>query len=209
MFERATVWVRWFGLGRLIAAAVSVVVVLAGGWWLVHPPDVPVEASLPRAGTASIVPATVAGAAAARGSTPVALVVHVAGAVHHPGVYTVPPGARIVDAIALAGGALADAATDAVNLAELVVDGERVLVPKVGEVVAEPQSRSAVAAGPLNLNTATAEQLDELPGVGPATAAAIVAFRQANGPFARVDDLARVRGIGPAKLDALRQLIRT
>jgi competence protein ComEA len=144
------------------------------------------------------------------------VVVHVAGAVVAPGVYRLSAGARVVDAIATAGGLRADAATDAVNQAALVRDGERVYVPAVGEAVppgamgsgSTGGTSSSVPTGPLDLNVATAEQLDTLPGVGPATAAAIVAYRDDHGPFATVDDLGEVRGIGPAKLEALRDLVR-
>ena len=102
---RLAAWVHWFGVGRLVAAAVSVLVVLVGGWWLVHPPAAPVEAALPHAGAGSVIPATLpAPPGAPSRSVPVSLVVHVAGAVHHPGVYAVPPGAPVIDATALAGG---------------------------------------------------------------------------------------------------------
>ncbi len=207
---RLATWVRWFGVGRLVAAAVSVLVVLVGGWWLVHPPAVPVEAALPRAGAGSVIPATLpAPAGASPRSVPRSLVVHVAGAVRHPGVYAVPPGARVVDAIALAGGSVSDADTDALNLAQPLQDGQRVLVPRVGQAIAGTALPPGAPQGPVDLNAATVDQLDSLPGIGPATAAAIVAFRQANGPFSRVDDLGKVRGIGPAKLDALRSLVTT
>ncbi len=97
----------------------------------------------------------------------------------------------------------------------MLVDGERVYVPLLGEVPsgaalpagAPPGGRSAEASGPIDLNRATADQLDGLPGIGPATAAAIVAHREANGPFASVDELLEVRGIGPAKLEALAGLV--
>lgn len=207
---RLVTWVRWFGVGRLVAAAVSVLVVLVGGWWLVHPPAAPVEAALPRAGAGSVIPATLpAPAGAPSRSVPVSLVVHVAGAVRHPGVYAVPPGARVIDAIALAGGSVGEADTDALNLAQPLQDGQRVLVPRVGQVLPGTALSPGAPQGPVDLNTATVDQLDALPGIGPATAAAIVAFRQANGPFSRVDDLGKVRGIGPAKLDALRSLVTT
>ncbi|MEY4174789.1 MAG: hypothetical protein RI900_1954, partial [Actinomycetota bacterium] len=95
---------------------------------------------------------------------------------------------------------------DAINLAARLLDGQRVYVPRVGEAV-PPGAGPEAPSGPLDLNSATEEQLDDLPGVGPATAAAIVAHRDSNGPFGSVDDLGEVRGIGPAKLDALRGLV--
>jgi competence protein ComEA len=140
-------------------------------------------------------------------------VVHVAGAVVAPGVYSLAGSPRVTDAVAAAGGMSVEADPNAVNLAAPVHDGERVYIPKVGEVTAVAVNNAggpAIAAGPVgpvNLNTATAEELDVLPGVGPATAAAIVAHRQQHGPFQTVDQLGDVRGIGPAKLDALRGLV--
>ena len=144
---------------------------------------------------------------------PTEIVVHVAGSVVHPGVVHLPIGARVVDAVAAAGGALPEADGNAINLAAALRDGARVYVPRVGEQVppiAEPAAEpagepsSSSLAGPIDLNTATAAQLDALPGVGPSTAAAIIAYRDQHGPFQAVDELGGVRGIGPAKLDALR-----
>ncbi len=103
----------------------------------------------------------------------------------------------------------ADATSDGVNLAAPVRDGSRVYVPAQGEsppVVADAAPQSTTPE-PVDVNTATADQLDGLPGIGPATAAAIVAYRDAHGSFSTVDDLGEVRGIGPAKLDALRGLV--
>jgi competence protein ComEA len=144
------------------------------------------------------------------------LLVHVVGAVQRPGVVEVRAGARVADAIDAAGGAKPSADLQRLNLAAPVSDGARVAVPAVGEgappldpstITGAPTSGAGTTEGPINLNTATEGQLDELPGVGPATAAAIVSDREANGPFATVDDLARVRGIGEAKLAALRDLV--
>lgn len=163
----------------------------------------------------------VPGAAAALPSTtsvPADIVVHVAGAVVAPGVHRLPAGARVADAVAAAGGPSTDAHTDAINLAAPLADGDRVYVPTVADEVdvpagvtnARPPSGSvdgAVPAGPVPINAATAEQLDALPGVGPATAAAIVAHREQHGPFSSIDGLADVRGIGPAKLEAIRPMV--
>lgn len=217
-------WVRWFGAGRLVASALSVIVVVAGVAWLVRAPAPPPEASLPVATPSG----SVAGAglpqpsgaepAATPPSTvpaaPASIVVHVAGAVARPGLHTVGGGARVGDAVDAAGGPSLDADLDALNLAAPLADGERVYVPAVGEVdpaalPAGPPGTGATAspAGPVDLNTASAADLDGLPGVGPSTAQAIVDDRDRNGPFASVDDLDRVRGIGPAKLEALRELV--
>ncbi len=157
------------------------------------------------------------------------VVVSVVGLVHTPGLVTLAPGARVADALQAAGGAVAGADTIGLNMARPLGDGEQIVVglapapgqPKaLGSAVASgpmPTSRTA-APGPgsskakpgevLDLNTATAEQLDALPGVGPVTAAAIVAWRQSNGKFTSVDQLADVDGIGPARLDKLRALVR-
>ena len=149
------------------------------------------------------------------------LVVDVVGAVRRAGVVRVAPGARVLDAIAAAGGASPDADLARLNLAAPVADGARVAVPHVGAPApavdpsavtgastdAGGSGPGAATAGPVDLNTATAAQLDALPGIGPATAAAIVHDRETHGPFTSVNDLTRVRGIGPAKLEQLRDLV--
>jgi competence protein ComEA len=144
------------------------------------------------------------------------LVVQAAGEVARPGVYHLPVGSRVVDLVAAAGGPTPHANLDAVALASKLVDGQRVDVPAVGEPVpptaaagaAPPTSVGPTPEAPLDLNAATAEQLDELPGVGPATAQAIIAYRTKHGPLHSVDELLEVRGIGPAKFDQLRALVR-
>jgi competence protein ComEA len=154
------------------------------------------------------------------------VVVQAAGAVRKPGLYRVPAGARVDDLIRAAGGLSESADRDRVNLAAAVHDGERVWIPGRGEgepppVVAGTGSSpggsaasgatgseaDAPSAGPVDLNAADAAALDELPGVGPATAAAILAHREQEGPFRSVDDLLEVRGIGEAKLEQLRPLV--
>lgn len=211
-------WLDWFGLTRLVLAAVSVAVVVAGGYWLLHAPRPEAVASLPVAARGAVPPATLPPPTTLPAPTtvPGPLTVHVAGRVARPGVYTLTAGARVVAAIDAAGGATADGDLDALNLAAPVADGQRVYVPGVGEVdpatvasggLAPVGSVPSVESGPLDLNSATAERLETLPGVGPATAAAIVDDRTRNGPFASVDDLDRVSGIGPAKLAALRDLV--
>jgi len=131
------------------------------------------------------------------------IVVDVAGAVRRPGLYRLPPGARIADALALAGGATRKADVTLVNLAAPLADGEQVVVPVRGAATASGGSPTA----PLDLNSASAEQLDALPGIGPATAAKIVAFRQEHGPFRTVNDLDAVPGIGPSRIDQLKGLV--
>jgi competence protein ComEA len=148
-----------------------------------------------------------------------AVTVHVAGAVVRPGVVTLPAGSRAVDAVSAAGGLAAGADPDRVNLAAALSDGQRLVIPLVGqpppaEFVPSPPPTGAGSAagspatqGPVDLNTATEPDLDRLPGIGPATAAAIVSHRSLHGPFRTVEDLLDVRGIGEAKLDALRGLV--
>jgi competence protein ComEA len=146
-------------------------------------------------------------------SPPAALItVHVAGAVMAPGVYRLAAGVRVHDAIEAAGGPIGDADVDALNLAADVADGSRVYVPTVGEhvvLVPDAAGGSSSPAGPIDVNRASAVELETLPGVGPATATAIVTERERNGPFLTVDDLERVPGIGPAKLAAMRDFVTT
>ena len=217
LMVRLRPWLQWFGAGRLVTGAVLVVLVVAGGWWLLRTPPPPTEAGLPYAATStSTSPPSAASVAPSPSmppqSTPVSLVVHVAGAVTRPGVYELDDGARVHDAIAAAGGPVRRADPDALNLAAAVADGERIYVPRRGENVPvavedTPGASGAVPAGPIDLNHATVEELDVLPGIGPATAAAIVDHREQNGPFGTIDDLEDVRGIGPAKLEAIRDLV--
>jgi competence protein ComEA len=142
------------------------------------------------------------------------VVVHVVGAVVAPGVQRLPTGSRVVDAVDAAGGALGDADLGRINLAGLLTDGQQVYVLRQGETPPPTPAGAGPAAdggagaagGLIDINQATTDQLDELPGVGPATAAAIIAHREQHGPFASVDDLIDVRGIGEAKLEQLRDL---
>ena len=144
------------------------------------------------------------------------IVVHVAGAVTHPGVVELPAGSRVIDAIEAVGGALPDGDLDRLNLAAKLADGERVYVGKPG--VADPGAGTggtvavggaavATPGGKVNLNTATQAQLEELPGVGPAFAQAILAERQRRGGFTSVNDLRSVRGIGDKRFADLAPLV--
>ena len=140
------------------------------------------------------------------------VLVHAAGAVRAPGVYRLAAGARVADVVDAAGGPADGADLDRLNLAAPVADGAQVYVPREGEAPpAGASGTSNAAGGPaavIDLNTATLAELDTLPGVGPATAAAIVQERERRGGFGTVDDLLDVRGIGPARLEALRDLVR-
>ena len=131
------------------------------------------------------------------------LKVHLAGAVQRPGLYEVPGGSRVNDLVDAAGGLDADADRAAVNLAARLSDEQQIYVPVKGELPAAGTAGSD-PSGPIDVNTATAAQLDELPGIGPSLAAAIIAFRSEHGPFATLDALEQVPGIGPAKLSRLR-----
>ena len=126
--------------------------------------------------------------------------VHVAGAVAAPGVYELAMGARVADAIDAAGGPLADAMTDSVNLARILTDGEQVMIPTAQETQALAQGTGSELT---NVNLADVGQLDALPGIGPVLAQRIVANREAHGPFASLQDLERVSGIGPAAVEKL------
>lgn len=132
--------------------------------------------------------------------------VHVSGAVREPGLYRVPPGSRVLDAIAAAGGFADDADQAAVNLARPVSDGEQLHLPTPAE--AEKAGGAAVDGGAVDVNRADASALETLPGIGPALAARIVAWREEHGPFGSVDDLLAVAGIGDKVLAGLRDLVR-
>jgi competence protein ComEA len=138
-------------------------------------------------------------------SAPEALVVHVSGAVNRPGLVTLPAPSRVADAIAGAGGAKPGADLAGLNLASSVHDGDQIVVPLVG---AEPMPGQPTDQG-IDINRATATELEVLPGVGPVLAARIVAYRDLHGPFAAVEDLLDVGGIGEAKLAAMRDSIAT
>ena len=150
------------------------------------------------------------------------VVVHVTGAVSRPGVVTLPPGSRVTDAIDAAGGVAPDADAEQLNLARVLTDGEQIRVPRIGEVMPDPAPQPSGAATPgagtgsgkpgdggasgtVNINTASASELEKLPGIGPALAQRIVEYRDSHGPFASVDSLTDVPGIGKAKLEGLRE----
>jgi competence protein ComEA len=138
------------------------------------------------------------------------LVVHVAGAVRQPGVYELPDGSRVEDAITAAGGARPGARLELLNLAAQLVDGQQVLVPRRGSPPPAGPSSGAPAGAPpapVRLNTASVEELDALPGIGPVTAQNIVDYRSEHGPFASIEELDAIPGIGPARLEQLRELV--
>lgn len=180
------------------------ILLIAGGIWysksgeehteLVLPMAVPEMASVSESVATTTAPADV--------------VVHAAGAVRSSGLFVLPAGSRVDDLIAAAGGAEPGADLNRVNLASPLRDGMRVFIPLVGEAVpgvVAADTAGGDQAGPVDINTADAGQLESLPGIGPATASAIVDHRSKTGAFRAVEDLLEVRGIGPAKLEQLRQ----
>lgn len=208
------------GTRRLIGAAISTVVALCIGWWLLRSPAPPVETNIARATTSISVNAVAS--IAAPTTAPTQITVHVAGAVNTPGVYVLPTESRVIDAVNAAGGPTRSADVDAINLALPLVDSEQVVVPRRGEKVAKPAQSSRPSSGSsgstspkeidakdalININTASATELETLPGVGPSTAKAIITHRTTVAPFATVDDLLQVSGIGPAKLEAMRAYV--
>ena len=139
------------------------------------------------------------------------VVVDVVGAVRRPGLYRLEQGSRIADAVARAGGATGKADLAQVNLAAPLADGEQVVVPKRGVAGAAGASvgpgGTGTASGPVHLSTATLDQLDSLPGIGPVTAQKILDYRAKHGAFSSVDELDAVPGIGPSRMDQLRDLV--
>lgn len=209
----------------LVAAALLLAALTLGGTLLLGsgarrpprvagPPDATATATTAtRAPIAMGSPVVADSAPAAASGRPV-LVVHVVGAVRRPGLYTLPEGSRAADAVSRAGGATPTANLEAIDLAAPVADGQQVAVPRrdaAGAGLATLTSPSgagpAARLGPVHLNTATVEQLDALPGIGPSTAQKIVDYRSEHGFFRSVDDLDAISGIGQAKIDQLRKLV--
>jgi competence protein ComEA len=144
-------------------------------------------------------------------AAPIRLVVHVAGAVRRPGVYRFPDGQRVADAVARAGGSTRNADLSALNLAAPLSDGVQVLVPAAAPVEAgvppDDTAGGSATGGKVRLSSASADELDELPGVGPVTAQKIVDWRTQHGPFRTLEDLDAIPGIGPARIEQLRDLV--
>jgi len=186
---------------RILVAAGCVVLLLFLGSKLLARPQASVGLAPPAAA-----PTETAAAA------PGALVVDVVGAVRRPGLYRLTQGARIADAVTRAGGATAKADLALINLAAPLADGEQVIVPRrgaaaLGAPAGAGSAAGAPSGGPVHLSTATLEQLDSLPGIGPVTAQKILDYRQKHGAFTSVDGLDAVPGIGPARLDQLKDLV--
>lgn len=190
--------------GELIGLVALLAVTLGGaGLWYVRSLPRPVEiATAPSGGTASA-------PASASPSPEVVVLVDVAGWVRRPGVYEFTEGARVIDAIDAAGGARSGAVLEALNLAAPLTDGTQILVPREGQegVAPAPVTGGAVAGGLVNVNSAIATELEELPGIGEVIAQRIIDYRTENGPFATVDELVDVSGIGDAILESIRELV--
>ena len=219
-------WWRWLGWKRLVVGAVALPVAAVVVWWLVQLPTPPIENFIPTATTSPSISSELPSDLLLNDSEPLRIAVHVVGAVQQPGVYHLAAGSRGDDAVRLAGGATSQADLKRVNLAAVLVDGQQLWIPRVGERIVPntlpntlPNAVSGAGAPPsavpstgvtalVDINQATVADLDRLPGIGPSTARAIVDHRTRNGPFASVDDLLAVRGIGPAKLAELRALVR-
>lgn len=199
-------WVAFLGVRRLLATLIGLIAALGAGWFVLRPSSTPIEFALPSIAVASTTVETSD------------IHVHVVGAVKNPGVYEMPALSRVVDAVKAAGGSLSIADLEGINLAQTLMDAEQVLIPV--RRVSRPRSTVAPRLRPratptsvaqssqqskvVNINTATASQLENLTGVGPATARAIISYRTSKGLFAKVEDLLNVPGIGPAKLAAMR-----
>jgi competence protein ComEA len=149
-------------------------------------------------------------------STAAFIKIHVAGAVNQPGLYEMTAGDRIADALAAAGGTQPEADLAGINLAAKLADGQQVLVPRTGETAAAGSAGAVAAAspgsdatfsGPMNLNSATVQQLENLEGVGPKTAQKIIDYREANGGFKTVEELMEVPGIGPSKFEQIKDQV--
>jgi len=188
---------------RILLAAGCLALVLFAGSKLLARPQTSAGLAPPVAA-----PAETAGAASS------AVVVDVVGAVRRPGLYRLAQGARIADAVSRAGGATRKADLALINLAAPLADGEQVVVPRRGTAApgVSPAAGGSSASGmptggPVHLSTATLEQLDSLPGIGPVTAQKILDYRQQHGAFTSVDELDAVPGIGPARLDQLKDLV--
>ena len=192
----------------LLGGLLLVVALLVGARFVLGAGTAAGTAAPPIVGSAEDPSGGVAAGGAA--GAPAELVVYVVGAVRRPGLYRVGPGSRVADAVARAGGVTRKADPAGLNLAAPVADGEQVLVPAMlprAVAAAEGIAVPGAPAGPLQLSSATAEQLDSLPGIGPATAAKILDYRAAHGAFRSVDELDEVPGIGPTRVEQLRGLV--
>ena len=191
--------------GELAGLVIVVVATLFGsGLWYMRSLPHPVDIAAP-ADAISPVVSQITGAMGSLSSSPVPIIVDVAGWVRRPGVYEFAPGDRVIDAVNRAGGARKGADLTTLNLAAPLADGTQIIVAKPGATAPVGGGTSETSGTALiNVNTASEPELEDLPGVGPVTAAAIVDYRTQNGPFSAVDDLIDVSGIGPSTLEQIR-----
>ena len=186
-----------------VYAAIAVVALLLGARWIRSGEPAPTE-SVAYGSSEEASPDT---GSVEFGETGEDVVVHVAGAVREPGVYRLPEGSRVTDAIERAAGATGDADANAINLAARLADGQQINLPARSQApvgVGGSQAGAGSASGPISLGTATVEQLDSIEGIGPVTAAAILQFRDERGGVSSIDELDEISGIGPATMEALR-----
>jgi competence protein ComEA len=194
--------------GELAGLAIVVVATLLGaGLWYMRSLPRPVDIAAP-ADAASPAVSPISGATGSLAPSAASIIVDVAGWVRRPGVYEFASGDRVIDAIDRAGGPRKDADLTTLNLAAPLMDGTQIVVPKPGSTTSgDPGSTGTATSGGttlININSAGETELEGLPGVGPVTAAAIIDYRMQNGPFATVDDLIDVTGIGPSTLEQIR-----
>ena len=225
MHQRLTDFIQWIGLSRILASAFGVLVMVIGVWWVVRVPPPPPEATIPFASSTIATDSLKTNPELLMAN----ITVYVSGEVVKPGVYVLLATSRIIDALQAAGGPTAAADLVVVNLAAPLVDATQVFIPRIGSTprATLPRPHAGInlpttgtsggvsvgsgatsAIGIVDINSATLSDLDALPGVGPSTAQAIIDYRIANGPYASVDDLLNVRGIGPSKLAAMRARVR-
>jgi len=205
---------RLGALGRREVIGLAVVgglIVSGAVFWYVR--SLPAAIRVEGGGPVRAAPGTVA-ASSSPSASPAPVVVDVAGWVRHPGVYQLHQGDRVIDAIERAGGARRGADLTSINLAALLTDGEQILVGKAGSPGSMVGGASGISGGPgggagqvVNINTATLDQLESLPGIGPSLGQRIIDYRTQHGPFHSVDDLLNVSGIGDKRLADLRPLI--
>jgi competence protein ComEA len=223
--QRLNDFIQWIGLSRILASAFGVLVMVIGVWWVVRVPPPPPEATIPFASSTIATDSLKTNPELLMAN----ITVYVSGEVVKPGVYVLLATSRIIDALQAAGGPTSAANLVVVNLAAPLVDATQVFIPRIGSTprATLPRPHAGInlpttgtsggvsvgsgvtsATGIVDINSASLADLDALPGVGPSTAQAIIDYRIANGPFASVDDLLNVRGIGPSKLAAMRARVR-
>lgn len=194
----------WVGRhGAVLSAAILGAVVVSLAVVLLRrpePPRIVVQQTAPQPGSSPVPPAVSPQAAAM-------LVVHVSGEVVKPGVYKLPVGARVEDALKIAGGPTPEADVHRLNLAARVADGQQIAVPRLPSAAQSASPESSPVPSLVNINTASVAELDGLPGVGPVTAQRIVAYRQQHGPFTTVEQLKEAKLVNQATFERIKELV--